>query len=234
MEFIAGRENMVKLDQLLDSRPGEMRDQSRKSWIHLWIMPLDVPVRMRSALERLVSGDEAEYIKRRLREVDQRRMFAAHGILRLVLGLYTGQDAQALDIKKEEGQKPLLTRYPELNFSLSHANSLGAAAVGDIPVGVDIEQVRPRPLLEQILRRLQKNENQTFPEPAEGGSALESFYEHWTYREAAVKTTGAGLSGIQSVPPMWNDKFCPLMGYMGTVTAIYSPLEYGITRISVS
>ena len=42
------------------------------------------------------------------------------------------------------GRKPWFPDYPHLHFSVSHSGSLSLCALGETPVGADVELVRPR------------------------------------------------------------------------------------------
>lgn len=231
MEFPDCHENVVKLDQLLDSAPGSIPIKTKKSWVHVWVAPLDVPVRVREALRAVLPLDEVDYIQRRLRQIDRARLVVAHGLLRHILALYSGELPVAMMIQREAGKKPRLPHHEGIDFSLSHSKETAAIAVGDISVGVDVEKVVPRPSLAKIRERLRKEEDSRGGEPMHADTSIQGFYECWTYREACIKATGSGIRDLCTHQPVWSSKFLPYIGYIGALVATCPPREYQISRI---
>ena len=91
-------------------------------------------------------------------------------------------------VERAPGGKPYFPDRPELCFSLSHSGPWALCALGDGPVGADVETVRPR--REALLRALSAQELAWF---RGRGSRWEDFYTLWTLKEARVKCTGEGL-----------------------------------------
>src|SRR5207244_2000937 len=96
--------------------------------------------------------------------------------------------------------KPAL-EFPEegaaLHFNLSHSGDLAILAVAAAEIGVDVERIAPRPSLERLAERFfSKREVQAFGGvPAAFRSA--AFYGAWVRKEAFLKATGLGLSGLR-------------------------------------
>lgn len=90
-------------------------------------------------------------------------------------------------IDKTEAGKPLFPDRPEIHFSLSHSKRHVMCAVGDAPVGADIEEERP------LSRRLV--ERYSTPEEL---SQFE-FLELWVLKESRLKLMGGTLPGLRSV-----------------------------------
>ena len=92
-------------------------------------------------------------------------------------------------IARTEGGKPWFPDYPHLHFSVSHSGGLSLCALGEGPIGADIERVRPRsPGLPRYA--LDDREQAWFQSR---GSRWEDFYTLWTLKEARVKCTGEGI-----------------------------------------
>ena len=72
----------------------------------------------------------------------------------------------------EEKGKPYFPEYPHIYFNLSHSCGAAVCALHHLPIGVDVESMRPAP------KRL-----------AEGRSDLD-FFRWWTGREATIKRRG--------------------------------------------
>lgn len=117
------------------------------------------------------------------REQDRRRSLAGTWLLREALGL---EDETRL--RYEERGKPCAAGSPP--FSLSHSGDWALLAVGDCPLGADIERVDPRRV--RALRRLCTPEEAAWAES--DGEAPARWFQLWTWKEAVMKATGLGLA----------------------------------------
>ena len=92
-------------------------------------------------------------------------------------------------IARTERGKPYFPGCPDLHFSVSRSGSLSLCSLGEGPIGVDVERVRPRsPGLPRYA--LDDREYAWFQSR---GSRWEDFYALWTLKEARVKCTGEGI-----------------------------------------
>lgn len=80
-----------------------------------------------------------------------------------------------------------------LVLSLSHSGPYIAAAVGDAPVGVDVERKRKAP--SDVAKRWFRPAENTFLQTLSEETYPSAFFRLWTVKEAALKYTGEGLSG---------------------------------------
>lgn len=102
--------------------------------------------------------------------------------------------ASAEEVFADERGKLL---HPRLFLSLSHGGGMAVLAVGDRPVGCDVEKFSR--VREGVLRRFLKEER-AFVEEAAGERAREgAFYRIWTGKESYLKLTGEGLSAWKEV-----------------------------------
>jgi 4'-phosphopantetheinyl transferase len=130
----------------------------------------------------------------RLRMAAARASFVAGRVLlRRVLGSRLGCPPEALRFTLRPGGKPVAEGGGDLEFSLSHSAWVVLVAVTQaVPVGVDVERVRPLPEAETIAAAY-------FP-PEERAAYLRlpvprpeaAFFRLWTGLEARVKATGCG------------------------------------------
>ena len=98
------------------------------------------------------------------------------------------------ELARTELGKPYFPTLPHIQFSISHSRTLILCALSDRPVGVDIEDIRPR--RENLPQyALTEEEFQTYQ--ALGGD-WPAFYALWTRKEAWCKYTGQGLR------PLWD------------------------------
>jgi len=166
----------------------------RRDRIDLWWFSLGNGFRSeRSALELL---DVSERIRfRQFACPDKARFFVfRRAVRRVVLGSYFGVRPGQLKIEGSAGAKPrLIHPFADLKFSTSHSGNSGViAVVSDIPVGVDVEVIRPidtAVFSERVLSPAERIEYQrSIPE-----DRLTMIYRAWTAKEALIKGMGLGL-----------------------------------------
>lgn len=85
--------------------------------------------------------------------------------------------------------KPCFPDAPRLHFSWSRSGELALCALGEEPLGADVEQVRPR---SAGLPRYALNDRE-YAWFQSRGEGWEDFYTLWTLKEARVKCTGEGI-----------------------------------------
>ena len=99
------------------------------------------------------------------------------------------------DIIFDENGKPCFKEACGIHFSLSHSGDFVAAAVSDVPCGVDIEKKKPRP--ERFIKKIMENE------------ILDTeFYELWCLKEAYFKLMGTGGLLMPSGIFLKDEKIC--------------------------
>jgi 4'-phosphopantetheinyl transferase len=149
----------------------------------------------------------------------RRRYLAAHGALRSILAQFT---SGRLDFALHDHGKPYLPNVPQLQFNLSHSRELAVVAVAlDIPVGVDIERVRPLAQHAAIAERfLPPNERQPVDEI--------DFFRRWTRYEAVLKAQGVGLygAGVEIDGEWVVQEFDPAPGFVAAVAAAGTELQF--------
>ena len=105
----------------------------------------------------------------------------ADALLRRVLREYYGESAVGLAIARGENGKPYFPGAPEICYNISHAGDYAVLAIGEEPVGVDIEKIRP--IHPRVAERYLGNAHLT------GREAILA----WTKRESYGKFTGEGV-----------------------------------------
>ena len=86
-----------------------------------------------------------------------------------------------------EHGKPSLLEFPYIHFNLSHCSNAIACAVGDTPIGIDVESTR-RKISDALIRHTMSPQEQ---EEIAGDPIR--FFRLWTQKEALVKLHGTGL-----------------------------------------
>lgn len=169
-------------------------------------------------LDTNLSMDDLKYMDRLLCPVerqkaqsfrlvrDRRHYIARHGILRLILGRYAS--ISPLEVKFIAGRKgkPFLTQKKapgRLFFNLSHSNATALFAVTRIPlVGIDVEFRRPDTRIDPIAQRYFHPDEYRMLNRLAIRQRYRFYYTLWTCKEACLKATGEGLSGLEKVAVM--------------------------------
>lgn len=167
--------------------------------VHVWRASLELPA---SALERLLAvlcGEERQRAAKFVFARHKEHFIAARGILRHILARYLSKPPSELLFEHNSYGKPSLRADAcggrPLHFNVSHSGGLALYAFSnDVPVGVDVEQVRQDFATGEIA--------ESFFSPAEvrafkglpSHSKTEAFFNCWTRKEAYIKALGMGLS----------------------------------------
>ena len=135
-----------------------------------------------------VSPERREYALRYRQELDQRLSVVAYRLLQRALQQQYGLDLQPRFVFGDSG-KPLLEGFPDIHFSLSHCSMAVACAVGDGPVGIDVETFDH--YSEEVARRVMNPDEMrqiitsSCPEVA--------FTRLWTMKESFFKMAGTPI-----------------------------------------
>lgn len=81
--------------------------------------------------------------------------------------------------------------YQGIYWSVAHKPEWVAGVVATVPVGIDIEKVRPRP--DSLYRRIAAADEWRL---GAGRPKMDWFYRIWTAKEAVLKAEGLGLRGL--------------------------------------
>jgi phosphopantetheinyl transferase len=119
--------------------------------------------------------------------------------IRYVLCGHFGCHPHELLFATRPGRKPYIISPPKMAFSVSHSGPLTAVAVmrGE-HLGVDVEQERIVPDLDQIAAIALSQEERDFLGQAKSSKRHLRFLSLWVRKEAYLKAVGLGLSGDAS------------------------------------
>ena len=132
---------------------------------------------------------------------------AGRVVLRHVLGSHLEKDPASIAIRLDSAGKP---RVDECEFSVTRARRLVLVAVGEDPVGVDLEAVPEHAVAAEAMQLLHPQERAELEQLPEE-SLAEEFVRVWARKEAFLKALSTGLARD------------PGMDYIGTGTAPQSP-----------
>jgi phosphopantetheinyl transferase len=136
-------------------------------------------------LLELIAPERRKKVLERTQVKDQNLALLAGLMLREVLGAVSDNDLEI-----EPLGRPRLTGNGP-NFSLSHSGPYVALSVGTPVHGLDIQELRTKPLPERLTHWTMTPEEQSF---FEKDPDLLLFIKIWTMKEAYIKATGQGLA----------------------------------------
>jgi 4'-phosphopantetheinyl transferase len=171
-------------------------ERSAPADVRIYAIELDRPEKEVAALGGVLTADELLRAGRIRSQEGRNRAVVTRAALRELL-------ARELDSAPEElvfavgphGKPRLDAESAGVRFNLSHSDGLALIAITrDVEVGVDLEEIRPRPDLTRVARRV-------FTEAEREAVAIggeQAFYRHWVAKEAFVKATGRGIESLRS------------------------------------
>lgn len=201
--------------------------------IHLWRLPLTAMPEWRLAeLRGWLSGDERARLDRLLFADVGRRFLIARAGMRGIIARYLGVAPESLIFTYGPQGKPGLGTPPSaLEFNLSHSGDLAMLAVTiDQPVGVDLEQIRPKENLLAIARRMLPAEQYRELQALQGDCLVQAFFRFWTAIEAQAKAAGKSVfqSPREQAFAAWDLRhLVPAPGYLAAVAARRLPTDAG-------
>ena len=142
--------------------------------------------------DELARGDRFQFAP------DRRMFHYSRSLLRRILGNYLKVFPARVAFLYTEFGKPYLPDAAEgrqLEFNLSHSGETVCIAVTRaVPVGIDVEKVKPSPDLDQVAERFFSAGERQDLASLTGQTKVAAFYRCWTRKEALIKASGEGLS----------------------------------------
>ncbi|PEU19244.1 MULTISPECIES: 4'-phosphopantetheinyl transferase superfamily protein [unclassified Bacillus (in: firmicutes)] len=170
-----------------------------KNEICVFYFSLQLKLEKCNKFYRFLSPDEKEKYQRYHSKEDALRYVMGRGIIRILLGGYTGIAPEDLEFEYSQKGKPTLKSTRNRNkicFNLSHsAEALVVAITVDREVGIDIEEIKELPEEELLARQFFTPLEYERYRYMKERNDLKAFYKCWTRKEAYVKATGEGLTG---------------------------------------
>jgi len=163
--------------------------------IHVWQLHWPGAIHLRELGFSWLAEDERDRAQKFVRQVDRDRFIISRGGLRQLLAQYLHCTPRDLSFAYGSYGKPtLMSPASELHFNLAHSGDWVIYGVSRCEwLGVDVEQISPRPYLEALIQRcLTPQEQGTLPTLTE--ARLQTFFQYWTVKEAHLKALGVGLS----------------------------------------
>jgi 4'-phosphopantetheinyl transferase len=183
---------------------------------------------------RLLSVDERERAER-LRNADgSRRFVTRRAFLRRALSMYTHAAPESLRFVYGEVGKPALDLpRTRVQFNQSDSENWSVMAVTlDDRVGVDIEVLRPRSVLDVVAGEVFTDAERAALASVSEEKRLAAFLTGWTRKEAIIKATGNGLaSPLKSIEvSLLRDAGVALVSLGGHPIANWSLLSFDLAE----
>lgn len=116
----------------------------------------------------------------------------AHGLLEEALKRQYPEIRKPILLERDSKGKPFLLEYPGIYMNLSHSGGYAACALGEKPVGIDIECHRSRKRQDLVVKRFHPKEQKLYQAADETQREL-LFHELWVLKECFMKAEGSGL-----------------------------------------
>lgn len=166
--------------------------------IHVWRAWLDLPAPALAPLLATLLPDERRKAARLCFTRDQQRFVAGRGLLRTILGCYTGMAPEQIRFCYGANGKPALVPLQQgdgWQFNVSHSHNVLLIAVGrGRQIGVDVERVRFVHNMERIIRQICSPREQAVLHDLPPDERCAAFFRCWTGKEAYAKACGDGLA----------------------------------------
>jgi 4'-phosphopantetheinyl transferase len=169
----------------------------KQGQFHVWFAGVDRPPAEIREFQKLISPKEGARARRFHAMQDRERYIVQQGVLRTLLAGYLGCETGRLEVASSANGKPHLAgpkAERDLQFSVSRSGAHAAFAFYQYnSIGVDIEEVRKIPELEEIvMQHFTPRERQAVLSCPEE-QRLMRFYRVWTRKEAVLKAQGEGF-----------------------------------------
>lgn len=155
------------------------------------VAPLAAPGALDDALRHLSRYRRDKTLRYRF----ERGKMLSTGAGLLLDNLLRSRGLRERDMRYVEGEhgKPAFEHYPDLHFSLSHSGTLVACAIGEVPLGVDVQSIVTA---RESLVNYTMNESEKARLHALNDLDAQNAYftQLWTLKESYAKATGTGLT----------------------------------------
>lgn len=182
--------------------------------IHVWRVDISPPSdSVYEELQAILTDGERERAQRFLADKHRGRFVLGRARMRQILGRYTNQSPQDVELKFENLGKPFLAdkelnqRF-QFNFSNSSDLAICAVTLGQ-PIGVDLERVRTMSDMLGLAKRFfaDSETKQLLAQPV--SAQPDAFFRLWTRKEAWLKAIGKGLTfPLRDVEVSFDDEDC--------------------------
>ena len=169
-----------------------------KGEVHVWRTLLDMDDEIIGGLFSILSGSERQQAMRFHFNLLRTKHIAAHGLLRLILGMYLDIEPILLAFCTNQYGKPYLCsghKDKAILFNVSHSGNMSVVALSSgFEVGIDIEHTNREINVAEIAGSFFSKKEIEKLASLTGALQKEAFFRCWTRKEAYLKGKGRGLS----------------------------------------
>src|SRR5581483_3578226 len=163
--------------------------------VHVWPVRTVASIAVVARLELALAPDERDRAARFRFDRLRHSFVLARGALRILLGRYLNVSPASIQFTYNSKGKPALAAPTCLNFNASHSGDLTVFAfTAGCEIGVDVEQIRPLPGMQNIANRFFNSKEATELMSLHANQRKRAFFLCWTRKEAYIKAIGEGLS----------------------------------------
>ena len=161
--------------------------------LHVWQVPTNITPEAFVEYKNVLSEKELNNISFFKFKQAKDSYVVSQGSLRMLLSRYLGVPANLVRIGRQVKGKPYSIDDPNLNFNMSNSGNLVAIAFSyDGEVGIDIEQIRYLPDLDEMINtNFSANEIRFINAKPE--QRINRFFRFWTIKESYLKAIGEGM-----------------------------------------
>jgi len=161
--------------------------------LHVWQVSTNITPKAFLEYKNVLTGKELNNISFLKFKQAKDSYVVSQGALRKLLSGYLGIPPNLVKIGRQEKGKPYSIDDPNLNFNMSNSGQLVAIAFSyDGEVGIDIEQIRPLPDLDEMINaNFSANEIRFITTKLK--EKLNRFFRFWTIKESYLKAIGEGM-----------------------------------------
>mmetsp|Transcript_22024 Transcript_22024/g.10381 ORF Transcript_22024/g.10381 Transcript_22024/m.10381 type:complete len:238 (-) Transcript_22024:1184-1897(-) len=178
--------------------------------VHVWRACLSsIPAWQIRKLSQTLSHDERDRAERFHFEKHRKYFIACRGFLRKILSTYLDIEPSLVQFSYEPYGKPVLSSMAKkaFSFNLSHSNDLALYSIARYgAVGIDIEYIRPMRDIDQLAKRFFTQNEYELMRSFSKEQKHKIFFNLWVLKEAYLKATGEGLSGLEQVEVTFDSK----------------------------
>lgn len=144
------------------------------------------------SLVSVLSEERKEKTRKYRYKVDQNRSILGEALLKYMLWKHYGLFWQDIHFRYETYGKPSLIGTDGIYFNISHAGNWVLCALGNVPIGVDVEEKTSDFM--SIAKRFFAKEEYEYILCQTSENRADIFCKIWTLKESYVKCTGEGLN----------------------------------------
>lgn len=145
-----------------------------------------------NTLIHYITKEKHERISRFRRYEDAQRALIGDILIRYLLCRKLKIKNKKLIFNTNEFGKPFLSSHNDIHFNVSHSGEWVVCCIDNLPVGIDIEQIKPIDM--SIAEKFFSKQEFTELMCKESIKRESYFYDLWTLKESYIKAVGKGLS----------------------------------------